>query len=460
MVFSSIPFLYYFLPAFFLVYFIVKDKYKNIVILFGSLLFYACSGIQYLFLIIFSILLGYISGIEIEKRKCKKIIFINAIVLLLLLLVYFKYTNFFIENIALIMHHSISTFQIILPIGISFYTFQIISYLVDVYRGEIHSQNNFIHFAAYVVLFPQLIAGPIVRYQDIAFELEKRTHKDCMIYAGITRFIVGLCKKVLIANTMASYCDIFKDTDEKSILFYWMYAICFTLFIYFDFSGYSDMAIGLGKIMGFHFPENFNYPYLAISITEFWRRWHMTLGFWFRDYVYIPLGGNRVSMIRWIFHILVVWMLTGLWHGAAWNFVVWGLLFAFLLMIEKLTGFTKKVPKICLHIYVMFIVIISFVIFDANHISSAIKTLQAMFGGRDIPLVTEETIYYTNSYLVAIIIAVFGCTPLPKKIYLFYKEKWPRTVDLLKPLIIVFLLLLATAYLVDGSYNPFLYFRF
>lgn len=460
MLFSSIPFLYYFLPIFFILYFLLPKKWKNGVILFGSLFFYGCSGAKYVILILLSILVGYIGGVLIATKKKKKLYLFISILLLLGLLVYFKYANFLVENINYLINHKIEIGNILLPIGISFYTFQIVSYLIDVYRKDVSYEKRFIDFAGYVVLFPQLIAGPIVRYKDIAREMKKRVHTLEQTYQGITRFMVGLGKKVLIANAMAQFCDIFRGADEKSILFYWMYACSFTLFIYFDFSGYSDMAIGLGKIMGFHFPENFNYPYLSVSITEFWRRWHMTLGSWFRDYVYIPLGGNRVGFLRWMFNIFVVWMLTGLWHGAAWNFVIWGLLFAVLLIIEKITGFTKKLPKVMLHVYVLFVLVLSFVIFNAENLGQATEDISGMFGQLSIPFTTAETMYYLKSYSLILFIAIIGCTPLPKKIYLSFKEKYPGILHMLQTISFILLLLIVTAYLVDGSFNPFLYFRF
>ena len=349
-----------------------------------------------------------------------------------------------------------------LPIGISFYTFQILSYDVDVYRGT-PVQKNLVDFAAYVSMFPQLIAGPIVRYTDVEKELKVRTHSAALTYEGLRRFLVGLSKKILLANLFAELNDAFRAADEKSVLFYWMYAVSYTLLIYFDFSGYSDMAIGLGKIFGFHFPENFDYPYLSRSVTEFWRRWHKTLGGWFRDYVYIPLGGNRVSMGRWFFNIAVVWALTGLWHGAAWNFVLWGLMFAVLLIAEKL--FLKKLlerlPRFVSHVYVMLIVMISFVIFNAESMTQAAGDLSAMFGAAKLPFANELTLYYLKNYAGIFLLGVIGATPLMSRL----AERARKLSDgrisaVLEPCGMLLLLLICTAFLADGSFNPFLYFRF
>lgn len=459
MLFSSIPFLYYFLPAFFIAYSIAPKKQKNGIIFFGSLFFYACGEPKNLLLILLSILTGYLGGRFINTQRYRRAAFLVSVTILLFFLGYFKYAGFLLENVNRFMQacrntgFAFPTPDVVLPIGISFYTFQIISYLVDVFRGEVPCQKNFIDFGAYVVFFPQLIAGPIVRYRDISASLTERTHTAEHIYEGLSRFLAGLGKKILLANSFAQLCDIFRASGGKSVLFYWLYAAAFMLFIYFDFSGYSDMAIGLGRIMGFHFPENFNYPYLSGSVTEFWRRWHMTLGSWFRDYVYIPLGGNRVSRSRWLFNILLVWMLTGLWHGAEWNFVIWGLLFAVILVLEKLTGFAQKMPRVFAHLYVLLVIGLSFVIFNAADPAQAGSDLLSMFGGSGLPLITPETLYYFKSYLPTLLIGAAACTPLPKQF--FHKA---GTVVKLAGLAMV--LLLSTAYLIDGSFNPFLYFRF
>lgn len=466
MLFSSIPFLYYFLPCVLILYFVVPKCLKNTVLLLSSLVFYAWGEPKYVLLMAVSITLGYVFGLLIEiwrGTKLSKLFLILSIVTSLGLLGYFKYADFFIANFNAATGLSVPLLKIALPIGISFYTFQILSYTVDVYRGEVKAQRNYISLAAYVALFPQLIAGPIVRYSDIAAQLESRTHSFSNVALGTRRFILGLAKKVLIANALGELCDIFKESNDKSVLFFWLYAIAFTLHIYFDFSGYSDMAIGLGKIFGFDFLENFDYPYISGSITEFWRRWHMSLGSWFRDYVYIPLGGNRVSKARWFLNIFIVWMLTGFWHGAAWNFIVWGLFFAILLIIEKLWLLKPlKKSKVLNHIYVMFFVIISFVIFNAADMKEAFSYIGGMFGAGGIPFISEEWLYYLRSYGVVLIVAIIGATPLVKKLVLSVKKKstGEKIMNIAEPIMLVALLLVITAYLVDGSFNPFLYFRF
>ena len=377
-------------------------------------------------------------------------------------LLYFKYADFFLENFNAATGLGVPLLRIALPIGISFYTFQIISYTVDVYRGE-PAQKNLIHLAAYVAMFPQLIAGPIVRYSDIAQQLEHRSHSTALAAEGVRRFLIGLGKKILIANQLGELCSVFRASDEKSVLFYWLYAVAFALHIYFDFSGYSDMAIGLGKVFGFHFLENFNYPYISASITEFWRRWHMSLGTWFRDYVYIPLGGNRVGRARQLLNILVVWMLTGFWHGAAWNFVVWGLMFAVLLIMEKL-WLLKPLSKCrpLAHLYVVFFVVISFVIFNAENMGQALSDIGGLFGAGGIPLVSAEAVYCLRSFALVLILAVLGATPLLRN-GLVRLSQYPtagKVLNALEPFTLFVLLLVMTGYLVDGSFNPFLYFRF
>ena len=466
MLFSSIPFLYYFLPAVLILYFIAPKKLKNSVILLSSLFFYAWGEPKYVILMIVSITVGYILGLLIEKFREKtlsKVFLAISVIFSIGALGYFKYSDFFIANFNAVTGLSVPLLRIALPIGISFYTFQLLSYTIDVYRGDTPAQKNPITLAAYISLFPQLIAGPIVRYSDVALQLENRTHTFAKISDGIRRFILGLSKKILIANALGELCDIFRASEDKSVLFFWLYAVSFTLHIYFDFSGYSDMAIGLGKIMGFDFMENFNYPYISKSVTEFWRRWHMSLGTWFRDYVYIPLGGNRVSKPRQFFNILVVWLLTGFWHGAEWNFPVWGLYFAILLLIEK-SFLLKKLnkSKVISHVYVMFLVIISFVIFNAADMSVAFSDLAGMFGLAGVPVSSAEFVYYLRSYLLVIVIAIIGATPLPKKIVekIREKETGNKVINLIEPAVCIILLVLITAYLVDGSFNPFLYFRF
>ena len=350
-----------------------------------------------------------------------------------------------------------------LPIGISFYTFQILSYVIDVYRGNAAAQRNFVDLAAYVAMFPQLIAGPIVRYTDIAPQLKHRTHTLSDAAYGARRFIIGLSKKVLLANVLYELISAYKDGAETSVLFTWLYAAAYILHLYFDFSGYSDMAIGLGRIFGFYFPENFNYPYISASVTEFWRRWHMSLGSWFRDYVYIPLGGNRVSRGKWFRNIFIVWLLTGLWHGAAWTFILWGLFFALFLTAEKLWyGQALARTKLLKHVYVLLLIVVSFVLFDAASVQDALRTIAALFGLGGLPLADALSRYYLWSYTGVFLIAAVGATPLPVKILRQLKESRTGSiiVSVLEPLVLLALLAAVTAYLVDGSFNPFLYFRF
>ena len=380
----------------------------------------------------------------------------------LLLLGYCKYADFFIRSFNAVTGLSVPLLRVALPIGISFYTFQILSYVVDVYRGTVAAQRNLIDLGTYIAMFPQLIAGPIVRYADIEPQLKERRSTPDMIAAGAQRFVLGLAKKVLIANVLYQLITVYKSTTQPSVLYSWMYAAAYMLHIYFDFSGYSDMAIGLGKIFGFHFAENFNYPYISRSATEFWRRWHMSLGSWFRDYVYIPMGGNRVAPARRYFNILVVWILTGLWHGADWNFVLWGLFFAVFLIMEK--GFLlkplQKLPVLS-HLYTLLLVAVSFVIFDSAGLSEAATHLGRMFGAGGIPLVTGEALYYLGSYAVTFIIAIIGATPFPTRMAKQFSEgKGGRALSILAPAALVLVLAVVTAYLVDGSFNPFLYFRF
>lgn len=465
MLFSSIPFLYYFLPLVLAVYFLTPARFRNAVLLLASLIFYAWGEPKYVLLMLASILSGYGFGLLQERyrgQKGAKLVCGLSVAVSLSFLLYFKYADFFLENFNAATGLGVPLLRIALPIGISFYTFQIISYTVDVYRGE-PAQKNLIHLAAYVAMFPQLIAGPIVRYSDIAQQLEHRSHSTALAAEGVRRFLIGLGKKILIANQLGELCSVFRASDEKSVLFYWLYAVAFALHIYFDFSGYSDMAIGLGKVFGFHFLENFNYPYISASITEFWRRWHISLGTWFRDYVYIPLGGNRVGRARQLLNILVVWMLTGFWHGAAWNFVVWGLMFAVLLIMEKL-WLLKPLSKCrpLAHLYVVFFVVISFVIFNAENMGQALSDIGGLFGAGGIPLVSAEAVYCLRSFALVLILAVLGATPLLRN-GLVRLSQYPtagKVLNALEPFTLFILLLVMTGYLVDGSFNPFLYFRF
>lgn len=447
MIFSSIPFLYYFLPAVILLYFIVPKKMANSVLLLASLFFYGYGEPKMLPVMIMTIIAAWSLGLAIPKHKnC----FYLSAAICLGLLVWFK--GGFAGNA--------------LPAGISFYTFQILSYTIDLRREHIKPQKSLRDFAMYVSLFPQLIAGPIVVYSTVEDSLDplkrKTTAED--LYEGSCRFVFGLAKKVLLANNLGQFVSIFQNTaaDDRSVVFYWAYALAFSMQIYFDFSGYSDMAIGLGRIFGFPFPENFNYPFISKSITEFWRRWHMTLGGWFREYVYIPLGGNRVSRGRWIFNIFVVWALTGLWHGVQWTFLTWGLYFGILLMAEKLWlgRLLDKLPTWAQHLYTVILVVFSMVLFNADTIGDAAACIGAMLGlaglgtGTGIPFAGALGSYYIKSFGTLFIVSIVASTPICRKLYQF------KYANELKPVLVIVLLLLVTAYLVDGSYNPFLYFRF
>ena len=466
MLFSSIPFLFYFLPVVLIIYFLVPYSLKNAVLLLSSLFFYGWGESKYVFLMLVVIAVGYVLGLLIGKyrnQKAGKIFLVLAVVIDIAVLGYFKYADFFISNFNAVTGMQVPLLKIALPIGISFFIFQILSYDIDVYRGQVAVQKKPITLAAYVAMFPQLIAGPIVRYIDVEKQLRKREHNPELVAGGIRRFMIGLGKKILLANLLGECCAVFRESSEKTNLFFWMYGIAYMLHIYFDFSGYSDMAIGLGKIFGFHFMENFNYPYISKSITEFWRRWHISLGSWFRDYVYIPLGGNRVSKGRWIFNIFMVWFLTGFWHGAAWNFIIWGLYFVVFLLLEKFwLGKYLERAKVWNHIYVLFFIMISFMIFDAVSMQEAGKNIAGLFGIGTEGFVSMESIYYLKNYLLIFLMAIIGATPLPKKFYekIMNVPAGRKVVNVMEPIFLAGLFLIITAFLVDGSFNPFLYFRF
>ena len=462
MIFSSIPFLYYFLPVVLLVYGLTPRVGKNAVLLLFSLVFYGWGEPKYLAVMLVCTALGYGFGLALGRAGrpgVRKALLAASVLSSLSFLVYFKYADFFLSNFNALTGASLPLLQLTLPVGISFYTFQILSYTVDVYRGEAQVQKNPIDLACYVTMFPQLIAGPIVRYTDVAEQLKQRGRGD--FQKGASRFLVGLGKKILFANLLGEVCAAWRGTQDGSVLFSWLYALSYTLHIYFDFSGYSDMAIGLGKIFGFRFPENFNYPYIAASVTEFWRRWHMTLSRWFRDYVYIPLGGNRKGMGKQLRNILIVWLLTGFWHGAAWNFLCWGLYFAALLILEKLVllRFLEK-HRIFGHVYLLLAVVFGFVLFDASTISGAWDCIRGMLGLGGLPIASAEEVYLLKSNALLLILAALGATPLPKRIAKALEARCPKAAALLHPAALCALLLICTAYLVDGSYNPFLYFRF
>lgn len=465
MLFTSISFLYYFLPALIIIYFITPKKYKNIILLIASLLFYFYGEPKYVFLMIVEIVIAYIGAILIDKYKSQsKNILIITLFIHVFLLIIFKYTDFIIQTINDISNANIKLLNIALPIGISFYTFQIISYVIDVYNGKVKVQKNIINLATYISLFPQLVAGPIVRYQTVEKELDDRIHSFNNFAYGIRRFSIGLAKKVLIANALGELCTKAFVLNETTVIFYWIFGISYMLQLYFDFSAYSDMAIGLGRIFGFNFPENFNYPYISKSITEFWRRWHISLGTWFKDYVYIPLGGNRDGKYKQIRNILIVWLLTGIWHGANWTFLIWGLLFGIILIIEKifLNKFMEKLPSFIKRIYVLFIVMILFIIFNAENMSVALTNIKGLFGMNGEIFVNDYTLHYLKSYLPLLIIAFLGATPFIKTLIdKLRKNKYVNNIiNILEPILIVIILVVVTSYLIDNSYNPFLYFRF
>ena len=467
MLFSSIPFLYYFLPLVLAVYFLTPRAGKNAVLFLSSLLFYAWGEPRFCIFMLLSIAQGYVFGRLIEKhaqnKKRSKLFLTASVALSLALLAYCKYADFFLSSVNAVTGLSFKLLHVTLPIGISFYTFQILSYVVDVYRGEVPAQKSFLKLGTYIAMFPQLIAGPIVRYADIAPQLDSRQTTLEDVSSGACRFVIGLSKKVLLANVLYELITAFQQSRDLSVLYFWLYAVSFALQLYFDFSGYSDMAIGLGRFFGFRFQENFNYPYISGSITEFWRRWHISLGSWFRDYVYIPLGGNRVSKAKWLRNILVVWMLTGLWHGASWNFVLWGLGFAVLLVAEKLVyGRLLQRTHVLKHVYTLLLVTLSFVLFNADSVSEAVLQLGAMFGAGGLPLVSTEGVYYLKSYAGTFLFAAIGATPLVSNaISRFGKTRFgAQALTVLQPLVMLALLAACTAFLVDGSFNPFLYFRF
>ena len=467
MLFSSIPFLYYFLPLVLAVYFLTPRAGKNAVLFLSSLLFYAWGEPRFCIFMLLSIAQGYVFGRLIEKhaqnKKRSKLFLTASVALSLALLAYCKYADFFLSSVNAVTGLSFKLLHVTLPIGISFYTFQILSYVVDVYRGEVPAQKSFLKLGTYIAMFPQLIAGPIVRYADIAPQLDSRQTTLEDVSSGACRFVIGLSKKVLLANVLYELITAFQQSRDLSVLYFWLYAVSFALQLYFDFSGYSDMAIGLGRIFGFRFQENFNYPYISGSITEFWRRWDISLGSGCRGSVDIELGGNRVSKAKWLRIIMVVWMLTGLWHGASWNFVLWGLGFAVLLVAEKLVyGRLLQRTHVLKHVYTLLLVTLSFVLFNADSVSEAVSQLGAMFGAGGLPLVSTEGVYYLKSYAGTFLFAAIGATPLVSNaISRFGKTRFgAQALTVLQPLVMLALLAACTAFLVDGSFNPFLYFRF
>ena len=457
MIFSSLLFLFIFLPVFLLIYYLVPFKFKNFILLVFSLLFYSWGEPIYITLLIFSSIVDYFNGILITKyegnRKKQRIFLILSIIVNLSLLGVFKYSNFIVNNLNL-LGLNIDIPNIALPLGISFFTFQTMSYSMDVYMGTVKCEKNFLNFMTYVSMFPQLVAGPIVRYDDVDKELHKREINFDGFCKGMFKFLTGLFKKVLIANNVGLLFSMISSNPNISLVSAWLGIIAYALQIYFDFSGYSDMAVGLGKMLGFNYPENFNYPYIATNITDFWRRWHMTLSTWFKDYVYFPLGGSRCSKIKNIRNLLIVWMLTGVWHGANWNFVIWGLYFGIILILEKtiLKKFLSKIPAFFKHVYAIILILIGWLIFAFDNMTNLINYSGKMFFNSNI--VGREFLFYLRNYFVFIIFGIILSTPIVKKIKL--NKFWKIT------LIIIYLLLfiICISLLVSDSYNPFLYFRF
>ena len=459
MVFSSLVFLFRFLPITFLIYYLAPKKVKNLVLLIASLVFYSWGEARYFPIMLASILVNYVTGLLMERFESRKSVrracLVVSLIMTLGVLLFFKYTNFFLGNINALFGTSIPLLSgLTLPLGVSFYTFQIMAYTIDVYRGKVKAEHNFIDFGTFVVLFPQLIAGPIVLYSDINKELKSRTITLAQVEDGIRLLIMGIASKILLADSISALWNEVQTLGFETVStpLAWLGIIAYTFQIYFDFSGYSLMAIGLGRMLGFEFPQNFNYPYISRSITEFWRRWHITLSSWFRDYVYIPLGGNRVKPVRHFFNIFVVWFLTGFWHGANWNFIFWGLYYFVLLMIEKIFLLDKlQKSRVVSHVYVMVLVIIGWALFalpDMSQLEALLRQMFAFQGGTD-------WLYYLRNYGVLLVLCTLCSTPLLKRCY----EKWGH----IKPLKVAFLAVVfafSIAYMVGSSYSPFLYFNF
>ncbi|HBH3394862.1 TPA: MBOAT family protein [Clostridioides difficile] len=471
MIFSSLTFLFAFLSVVFILYFLVNDKLKNFVLLLTSLFFYAWGEPKYIFLMLGSIVVNYIFGLKVssDNKKEQKLWLTLSVIFNISLLVIFKYSNFFVDNFNALFNSHISIPTIALPLGISFFTFQTMSYVIDVYRKDGRVQRNIFDLALYVSLFPQLVAGPIVRYQTVDEQISKRIYSNEKFAVGVNRFICGLAKKVILANQLGMVADgVFSaNIANLSIAESWLGIICYTLQIYFDFSGYSDMAIGLGKIFGFDFLENFNYPYISQSVSEFWRRWHISLSSWFRDYVYIPLGGNRVSPIKQYTNLFVVWSLTGIWHGANWTFLTWGIYYGILISIEKvfLGKLLKKVPQIFRHIYLILIVMIGWVFFRADNIVQASEFVQVLFGVGSSPICNNSFIMYINDYGYIIILSIIFAIPIIPKLKSILKSKTKKLVEsnfvyMLHSTFLVALMFIVVVILINSTYNPFLYFRF
>ena len=467
MVFSTPIFLFYFLALTLLVYYVVPRKGRNVVLLVSSLFFYYWGEREYVTIMFLSTAIDYTHGMLVERCKKKgndkgaRMAVATSIIFNLALLLFFKYWDFLAGSLQAMGLTFMPVLNIHLPIGISFYTFQTMSYTIDVYRGDTRAQRNIINFGTFVTLFPQLIAGPIIKYKDLGDQINERTTSTEKFASGVQIFMVGMAKKVLVANNVGMLWEAYKamSAGELTVLGAWLGVIAFTFQIYFDFSGYSDMAIGLGRMLGFEFLPNFNYPYISKSITEFWRRWHISLSTWFREYLYIPLGGNRCSKPRWMFNLLVVWAATGIWHGASWNYLIWGLYFFVLLMLEKffLLKVLSKAPALVGHIYTLFFVVVSWAIFAIEDFAQLSSYLKVMFGLGGVPLMDAKLGYYVTSYLPILLVAAVASTPLGAKLY--RKLKTPAA-EVVCTVLVLAGLVVCTAYLVDGTYNPFLYFRF
>lgn len=468
MVFSSLTFMFFFLTIVLVSYFLVPMKGKNIIILISGLFFYAWGEPKYVIIMVFSAAIDYCAGRLMDKyddnQKRRTICLLVSVIMNLSLLGVFKYSSFIITNINGLTGLSIPDPKLALPIGISFYTFQSMSYTIDLYMRNIKVQKNMLNFLSYVTLFPQIVAGPIVRYEDVAGEIDTRTITVSKVSEGIGTFIKGLAKKVLIANNIGAVWTMVKAMDYSGIstTTAWIGILAFTFQIYFDFSGYSDMACGLGKVLGFNFPQNFNYPYISKSISEFWRRWHITLGSWFRSYVYIPMGGNRKGLGRTIINLLVVWMLTGIWHGASWNFIVWGLYFGVLIIIERLFmgKVLEKLPAVISWAYTFILVVIGWVFFDIDGLGSAWNYLRAMFGANKVFLDNTSKYLFMSNILI-FIICIITSTEIIKKLYeKVMKSKCATAVSYAMPVVQLATMVICTSFLVNATYNPFLYFRF
>ena len=468
MVFSSLTFLYVFLPLVLIAYYLVPSKWKNIVIFISGIIFFAWGEPVYVLLMLFTTVVDYTAGRLMDKYddrpKLRTVFLLMSVIIDLSLLATFKYSSFLIQNFNDLFGTQITDPKLPLPIGISFYTFQSMSYSIDMYMRNIKVQKSLINYISYVSLFPQIVAGPIVRYQDVANEIDHRTITTSKVSQGIGVFLLGLGKKVLIANNIGALWTTIKATDisQLSTLTAWLGILAFTFQIYFDFSGYSDMAVGLGKMLGCEFPQNFNYPYLSRSISEFWRRWHITLGTWFRCYVYIPLGGNRNGKLATLRNLLIVWFLTGLWHGASWNFIVWGLYFGILIIMERLFlgKLLEKLPAFLSTAYCFLLVVIGWVIFEIDSIPKILSYLKVMFFGSSVGIIDSKSIYYLASYAIIFLICIIGSTDYPKKLAVKLQNSHPVLISGVYPIYQAALMVASTAYLVFATYNPFLYFRF